>query len=78
MLWQGFVHIFMQIKVMESLNTFWQVFIVVFIFIIWAGSTLSIKPFVTLWRFVKWFLMIIFAVLFANYAKKEVKEWWNK
>ena len=31
-----------------------------------------------IWKIVKWFGIILFATLLANYAKKEVKEWWNK
>lgn len=27
---------------------------------------------------VKMFFIVLFATLFVNYAKKEVKEWWNK
>ena len=57
---------------------FWKVFTVVFIFIVWGGSILNIKPFVALWKFIKWFLLVIFAAVFVDYAKKELKDWWGK
>lgn len=31
-----------------------------------------------LWRLVSTFLAVLLATLGANYAKKEIKEWWNK
>jgi energy-coupling factor transporter transmembrane protein EcfT len=31
-----------------------------------------------LWKIYKWFWAILFVTLFANYAKKEIKEWWEK
>ena len=31
-----------------------------------------------LWKVYKWFWIILFAVLMANYVKKEIKDWWNK
>jgi hypothetical protein len=66
-----------KIKVMD-MYLFWKVFTVVFIFIVWGGSILNIKPFVTLWKVIKWFLLVIFAAVFVDYAKKELKEWWGK
>jgi hypothetical protein len=57
---------------------FWKVFTVVFIFIVWLGSVLNIKPFVTLWKVIKWILLLIFAALSIDYAKNELKEWWSK
>lgn len=30
------------------------------------------------WKIVRLFGIILFVTLFANYAKKEIKEWWNK
>lgn len=35
-------------------------------------------PFGFLWRWYKWFWIILFAILMANYVKKEIKDWWNK
>lgn len=31
-----------------------------------------------IYRVVELFFIVLFATLFANYAKKEIKEWWNK
>ena len=31
-----------------------------------------------LWKAYKWFWLILFAVLMANYVKKEKKDWWKK
>jgi len=66
-----------KIKVMD-MYLFWKVFTVVFIFIVWLGSVLNIKPFVALWKVIKWILLLIFAALSIDYAKNELKEWWSK
>ena len=31
-----------------------------------------------LWKIIATFFIVLFATLLANYAKKEIKEWWNK
>jgi hypothetical protein len=31
-----------------------------------------------LWKIIATFFIVLFATLMANYAKKEIKEWWNK
>jgi hypothetical protein len=31
-----------------------------------------------LWKAYKWFWIVLFAVLMANYVKKEIKDWWDK
>jgi energy-coupling factor transporter transmembrane protein EcfT len=31
-----------------------------------------------LWKWYKYFWLFFFASLTANYAKKEIKAWWNK
>ena len=31
-----------------------------------------------LWSIVKIFFVVLFATLFANYLKKEIKDWWKK
>ena len=38
----------------------------------------AIPPFKQLWWFFKWFFIMFLVVLSVNYAKKEVKEWWEK
>jgi hypothetical protein len=58
-----------------DVTKFWQIFSLVFFFIVWFGSILNVKPFVVLFKIFKWCLIIIFGVLFLNYAKKEFKTW---
>jgi len=58
-----------------DVTKFWQIFSLVFFFIVWFGSILKIKPFVVLFKIFKRCLIIIFGVLFLNYAKKEFKTW---
>jgi len=67
-----------EIKIMEPVSIFWKVFTVVFVFIVWLGSVFNIKPFVALWKVIKWFLLVIFVALSIDYAKKELKDWWGK
>jgi hypothetical protein len=31
-----------------------------------------------IWKFLRMFFIILFVTLGTNYAKKEIKEWWNK
>jgi hypothetical protein len=38
----------------------------------------AIPPFKQLWWFFKWVAIMFLVVLSVNYAKKEVKEWWEK
>jgi hypothetical protein len=38
----------------------------------------AIPPFKQLWWFFKWVAIMFLIVLSVNYAKKEVKEWWEK
>jgi hypothetical protein len=45
---------------------------------VWLGSVFNIKPFVALWKVIKWFLLVIFVALSIDYAKKELKDWWGK
>ncbi len=63
---------------MEPTPIFWQIFTAAIFFIVWAGSILNIKPFVALWKVIKWFLLVIFVALSVDYAKKELKDWWSK
>jgi len=32
----------------------------------------------TIWYYVRLFFIILFATLFANYAKDKIKDWWKK
>ena len=61
-----------------DVSKFWQIFSIVFFFIVWFGSIMNIKPFVALFKLFKWCLTVIFTVLFLNYLKKEFKDWMNK
>jgi hypothetical protein len=63
---------------MEPTPIFWQIFTAAIFFIVWAGSILNIKPFVAIWKVMKWFLIMVIGVLFIDYAKNEVKDWWSK
>ncbi len=36
------------------------------------------ETFKAIWKIVSTFFIVLFAILFANYAKKEIKNWWNK
>jgi hypothetical protein len=58
-----------------DVTKFWQIFSLVFFFIVWFGSILNVKPFVVLFKLFKWCLIMIFGVLFLNYLKKEFKTW---
>lgn len=56
-----------------------QIFIVVILAIITIGLWfLRNTPLGFLWKIYKWFWIILFVTLFVNYAKKEIKDWWNK
>jgi hypothetical protein len=50
---------------------YWILFVVSYLF-------RDSPVFKQIWWFYKWTLITLFAVLFVNFAKKEVKEWWNK
>jgi len=49
--------------------------VIVVIFVIYL---LRNTPLGFLWKILRLFLIVLFVTLFANYAKKEIKEWWNK
>jgi flagellar motor component MotA len=46
--------------------------VVIFLFYILKDTPLGF-----LWRITRLFFIILFATLFANYAKDEIKKWWN-
>ena len=51
--------------------------ICIFLFILvafWLRKT----PLGFLWKLVVSFFVVLFATIFINYAKKEIKEWWKK
>jgi hypothetical protein len=34
--------------------------------------------FKSVWKFIRIFFLVLLATLTVNYAKKSIKEWWNK
>jgi hypothetical protein len=49
----------------------------------WGGFLLlyllrKLPIFNVLWYVVKWFFVMLFVVLFADFAKGEIKKWWDK
>jgi hypothetical protein len=34
--------------------------------------------FISIWKFIRIFFLVLLATLTVNYAKKSIKEWWNK
>ena len=59
----------------EQTNQLHGLLVIAAIFGLWL---LRNTPFGFLWKIMKAFLIVLFITLFANYAKKEIKEWWNK
>lgn len=59
----------------EQTNQIHGLLIVAVIFVFWI---LRNTPLGFLWKFTRMFLIVLFMVLAANYAKKSLKEWWNK
>lgn len=49
---------------------FWILFVVSFLL-------RGIPPFKQIWWVFKWLLIMLFVMLFANYAKDSIKKWWN-
>lgn len=44
----------------------------------WLGKHKDHPFFGPIYHVVRMFFIVLFITLFANYAKKEIKEWWNK
>lgn len=56
-----------------------QFYIVIFfiaMFLLWFFRSIPIIGWI--WKIVCMFFTVLFLTLFANYAKKEIKAWWNK
>jgi len=56
---------------------------VFFLVLFWGGFLLlyllrKLPIFNVLWYVVKWFFVMLFVVLFADFAKGEIKKWWDK
>ena len=60
-------------------STEYQVFVVVALLLVTFGLwLLRNTPFRFLWQIYKMFWLVLFATLFIDLFKKEIKEWWNK
>ena len=44
----------------------------------WLGRHKNSSIIGPIYRIIQAFFIVLFATLFANYAKKEIKEWWKK
>ena len=66
-----------KLKVMtyEQENQITGLIVIGVLFVLWL---LRNTPLGFLWKGVRLFLIVLFATLLANYAKKEIKNWWNK
>ena len=65
---------------MNELTTSQTIFCVIFfvaMFLLYIFRNANFV-FAMLWRVVSMFFVVLFAILFANYAKKEIKDWWSK
>ena len=60
-------------------STEYQVFVVVALLLVTFGLwLLRNTPLRFLWQIYKMFWLVLFATLFIDLFKKEIKEWWNK
>ena len=60
-------------------STEYQVFVVVALLLVTFGLwLLRNTPLRFLWQIYKMFWIVLFATLFIDLFKKEIKEWWNK
>jgi hypothetical protein len=55
---------------------FYVVIFFVIMFLLWLFRNVPIIG--SIWKIVSMFFIVLFLTLFANYAKKELKIWWNK
>lgn len=61
----------------EETNQLYAVLMIGVIFVLYLLR--NVHPiFYGIWRIIQVFFVVLFATLLANYAKKEIKEWWNK
>ena len=61
----------------EETNQLYAVLLIAAIFVLYLLRNTN-PIFYGIWRIIRLFGIVLFVTLFANYAKKEVKEWWNK
>jgi hypothetical protein len=61
----------------EETNQLYAVLMIGVIFVLYLLR--NVHPiFYGIWRIIRLIGIVLFATLLANYAKKEIKEWWNK
>jgi hypothetical protein len=58
-----------------TLEHFYIVIFFVIMFLLWLFRNVPIIG--SIWKITIWFFGILFLTLFANYAKKEIKLWWD-
>lgn len=58
----------------EQTDQLYAFLITIVIFVIYL---LRNTPLGFLWKIVQLFLIVLFATLFANYAKDKIKDWWK-
>jgi energy-coupling factor transporter transmembrane protein EcfT len=55
-----------------------QLYCLIIIGVFFVAWVLRNTPLGFLWKILRMFLIILFATLFVNYVKKELKDWWGK
>ena len=59
-----------------SVIQFYVVIFFIALFLLWLFRRVPIIG--GIWKIISIFFTVLFLTLFVNYAKKEVKAWWNK
>ena len=54
-----------------------QLYLGITVVVLLVFYILKDTPLGFLWKITKLFFIILFLTLFANYAKDEIKKWWN-
>jgi hypothetical protein len=61
----------------DEINQLYAVLFLAAIFVLYLLR--NVHPiFYIIWRVISLFFIILFITLLANYAKKEIKDWWSK
>ena len=58
-----------------TLEHFYVVLFFIVVFLLWLFRNVPIIG--SIWKIVSMFFTVLFLTLLANYAKKEIKAWWN-
>ena len=61
----------------EETNQFYAILFLAAIFVLYLLRNAH-PIFGGIWRIISLFGIVLFVTLFVNYAKKEIKDWWNK